>query len=47
MIDQFEAQFEERLKVKQHKDKVAADQMQFRPFQTTSNNRSNKVQSVL
>jgi hypothetical protein len=47
MIDQFEAQYEQRMEIKKHKDRVAADQMQFRPFQQQTNNRSNKVQSVL
>lgn len=46
MLDQFDSMFNERRKIKEHKDQIAKDQMQFRPFQQQQQ-RSNKTQSVL
>lgn len=49
-LEQIDNMYNERTRIKEHKDKVAADQMAFRPFQNNQpqqNSRSNKVQSVL
>ena len=48
-LDQIEDMYNERVKVKEHKDKIAADQMQFRPFDPhhQTQQRPRRVQSVL
>lgn len=45
-LEQLDSMFNERLRIKEHKDQIAKDQMQFRPFQQQQQ-RSNKTQSVL
>jgi hypothetical protein len=44
-IEQIDNMYKHRTAIKEHKDKMAKDQMSFRPFQNQG--RTNKTQSVL